>query len=153
PKTAAPAQYRAGICLTHVPVEQPVLIGSGGNDTSGMTARHVLDQFSEQLQTDQHRLQRVVPQFPGAIEQIIEKLVFHLDMALNQRMGERVFIPKMLEEPTLGDFSTRHDLVDGGCVEPFQQHRFLRDIHDPPAGFITARHHISPENWTTGTVP
>lgn len=95
-----------------------------------MTAGNVSQQFGQQLEPHKHRPKRIVGQITGAAEKTVKDVVFFVDVAIDQRMGEGVLVREMTREAAFRDRDRHDDLVDRSGFEALGQNGILRDIED-----------------------
>ena len=80
-----------------------------------MAIRQIFKQLSQQFEADQEAVQRILVQLIGARFNVTEDCLLHVDVTLQQCLGEFVLVGEMVEETTLGDADFHDDFLDGRC--------------------------------------
>ena len=91
-----------------------------------MRIRQISEHFCEQLQTDKKTVQRVAVQIVAAPEQFVEHKAVLLQVAQHHALGERAFVPEVIEKTALGDADRGDDFVDRSAGESLGQHGGFR---------------------------
>lgn len=83
-------------------------------------------------------MQRIVVQFAGTAEQIVEQRFLAFEIPFEQRLGQGTLVAKVMEEAAFGDPNLGDQLLDGRGGETLVQNRSFRRIQQTFAGVCPA---------------
>ena len=98
-----------------------------------MPVRQIGHQFRHHFKADEKAVQRVLVELIGAGEQLVEQRILALHVADEERLGELVLVPEMIEEAALGDPDRGDHFLDRGGGEALLEHGGFRHVEKAPA--------------------
>lgn len=104
-----------------------------------MAVRQIRQSFGQQLQAEQKSLQRIIGQLMSPTKDFVVDALVVLDVAFEQRPGEFILVPEMVEEAALGNADLGDQFVDRGRAEPFAS-TAASAVSDSRSRFLTLSH-------------